>query len=204
MDESEILSRDEVQAVIYALSQKRNKNAVLNRCLFRLSACCGLRRKEICGLKMRSIRLGGQFPHIFVDKKITKGVIEKRKTRKVPLWWDAGTLAEITAWYNKRIDDGATADDPFVCIQRRDMYGRKMTVKDAAARWRTAILALGRQRASELSIHTGRHTFISHSLAAGRSIIEVQRAAGHYSILTTQIYMHLVNRTDVPDVFGQF
>lgn len=204
MDESEILSRDEVQTVIRALSTRTAQTFVLNRCLFRLSACCGLRRKEICGLKMRSIRLKGEFPHIFVDKLITKGQMKKRKTRKVPLWWDAGTLAEIKSWYAKRMSEGASPDDPFLCVQRRGMYGRPMKLRNVARRWRTAILALGRQRASELSIHTGRHTFISHSLAAGRSMIEVQRAAGHYSILTTQVYMHLINRTDVPDVFGEF
>jgi len=34
-------------------------------------------------------------------------------------------------------------------------------------------------------IHHGRHTFISHALAGGRTLAEVKAAAGHAGLLTT-------------------
>lgn len=201
-DESEILSKDEVKKVINCLSQEHNKDQVMNRILFRLSCCCGLRRKEIAGLRLSSIRLRGSFPHIHVDKTITKGQQHKRRIRKVPLWWDAGTKAEVEDWYKYRVDWGAKSSDPFLCTQRSTHYGKPLTVNNTARRWRTAIKYLDPDRVIDLSIHTGRHTFCSHSLAAGRSLIEVSRAAGHSSINTTQIYLHFVNRENVPDVFA--
>jgi site-specific recombinase XerD len=44
-----------------------------------------------------------------------------------------------------------------------------------------------------LTIQHGRHTFISHALAGGRTLDEVQAAAaGHASLLTTSVYLHVV------------
>jgi site-specific recombinase XerD len=43
-----------------------------------------------------------------------------------------------------------------------------------------------------LAIHHGRHTFVSHALAGGRTLAEVKAAAGHASLLTTSVYLHVV------------
>ena len=42
-----------------------------------------------------------------------------------------------------------------------------------------------------LTIHHGRHTFISHALAGGRTLAEVRDAAGHSSVLVTSAYLHV-------------
>jgi len=55
---------------------------------------------------------------------------------------------------------------------------------------------LGRERQAELTIHDGRHSFVSHALHGGRSIVEVRAAAGHSSLATTSIYAHLVDTDD--------
>ena len=41
-------------------------------------------------------------------------------------------------------------------------------------RFRTACRVLGQERLKHLTIHHGRHTFISHALAGGRTLAEVR------------------------------
>ncbi len=41
------------------------------------------------------------------------------------------------------------------------------------------------------TIHHGRHTFISHALAGGRSLAEVRDAAGHANVSITSGYLHV-------------
>src|SRR6516162_4835988 len=58
-------------------------------------------------------------------------------------------------------------------------------------RFLTACKVLGLTRLRTLTIHHGRHTFISHALAGGRTLAEVRGAAGHASLLTTSVYLHV-------------
>ena len=41
-------------------------------------------------------------------------------------------------------------------------------------------------------MHHGRHTFISHALAGGRTLAEVRDAAGHSNVTITSTYLHVV------------
>lgn len=203
IDEREILDAEEIKAVVSSLRTRKNKNAAVNRIMFRLSCCCGLRRKEICGLNLENVIVTGKYPRIEITKANTKGIMTKRRSRRSPLWWDAGTLEDIRMWTAKRMMDGAQPGDPFVCQQNKNSYGDRIKVKSASLRWRTAISALPADRIADLSIHTGRHTFVSHALAGGRSLAEVMFAVGHGSLRTTQIYLHLVARDGVPDLFPE-
>jgi integrase len=56
---------------------------------------------------------------------------------------------------------------------------------------RTACKVLGLDRLRRLTIHHGRHTFVSHALAGGRTLAEVRQAAGHASLITTSVYLHI-------------
>jgi integrase len=49
---------------------------------------------------------------------------------------------------------------------------------------------LGPGRLATLTIHHGRHTFLSHALAGGRTLAEVRDAAGHSNITITSAYLH--------------
>ena len=46
-------------------------------------------------------------------------------------------------------------------------------------------------RLETLTIHHGRHTFISHALAGGRTLAEVRDAAGHANVSITSGYLHV-------------
>ena len=51
---------------------------------------------------------------------------------------------------------------------------------------------LGLERLATLTIHHGRHTFLSHALAGGRTLAEVRDAAGHTNVSITSAYLHAV------------
>jgi integrase len=57
---------------------------------------------------------------------------------------------------------------------------------------------LGSGRVRTLTIHHGRHTFVSHALAGGRSLAEVRAAAGHSNLAVTSAYLHVVVDDEEP------
>lgn len=189
IDATKILTRGELADVLAELRRlKRSVNSRMNGVLVRLSACCGLRVSEIVGLSLANVKVESARPHIHVPAAIAK----RGKARKVPLWWDAATLAEIAAWKAERIEQGASPSDPFVCSQAKGTQGKALVARNAQNRWKKCVKVLGAERQAMLSIHCGRHTFVSMSLAGGRSLAEVRDAAGHANISTTSIYVHVV------------
>lgn len=180
---------------------KRSINQQQNLVIFRLATCCGLRVSEICGLTIRNVKLQAGRPHLFIPKEIAKG----KKSRRVPLWWDAGTLEDISKWREERREMDAHVDDPFVvCLNQGEKYGEEMTRQACRERFKTAVrTALGKDRADGATIHHGRHSFVSHALAGGRNLAEVRDAAGHANISITSAYTHVVGDDDeVGDLFN--
>ena len=203
MDSTKILTREEIQSVLRDLHRraKGSINSWQNLVVFRLSCCCGLRAMEICGLDVADVLVSGPRPCIRVRKAVTKGQAAKKRGRIVPLWWDRGTLEDLAEWREARIME-AGEDAPFLCTRSYAARGNRLIPPMAAKRWRTAIRRLGPERKKQISIHCGRHSFCSHALAMGRSLVEVKDAAGHRNIATTSIYLHYIGREDVPDLFG--
>jgi integrase/recombinase XerD len=184
-----ILSAGEIRDVLVELKRKskRSTNTRTNLVIFRLATCCGLRVSEISGLKMRDVRLNEKKPHIRLPKTLTK----RKKERRVPLWWDGGTLADIESWKAERNNQGAKVGDYFVCSQHKDTSGNQLDRFNIRHRFRVSCKILGEERVERLTIHDGRHSFISHALAKGRTLAEVRDAAGHSNIATTSGYLHI-------------
>ena len=203
VDQTRILQSDEIQAVIESLDSKTTKNAAINHTLFRLSCCVVLRRCEIHGLNLGDVVTHGPRPHVRVRPETSKANSKgNRKGRKVPLWWDSGTREHLQAWQEWRFQHGGKPSSPFLIGVKAgvDPEGR-LAMKAIQKRWKTAIAILGKARVSQLSVHDGRHSFASHSLQAGRSLVEVRDALGHSNVSITSIYLHMLDRNDVPDVF---
>lgn len=189
IDATMILTRRELRTVLADLRRKaeRSVNTQLNLVIFRLACCCGLRASEIAQLRLADVRVGVDRPHLQVRRCVGKG----HKRRRVPLWWDAGTLADVQAWKDERERQGASADALFVCSQVTGKLGQQLTRHGLRFRFKTACKSLGRDRVRQVTIHHGRHSFISHALAGRRTLAEVRDAAGHSSVSTTSAYLHV-------------
>jgi len=203
-DPTRFLTLDEVLRILEDLKRRKkwSVSSHLNLIVFRFSACCGLRRSEIAGLKFTDLVLSGARPCVIVRKDNTKGQKDKRRSRMAPLWWDSATLADIQEWVDFRKQMRATIHDPVVCGVSKVNRGKPLTGLLIASRWKTAIRCLGPERVRQLSVHCGRHSFCSLSKAAGHSSIEIRDAVGHTSEATTNLYLHAVESENVPDVFA--
>lgn len=207
LDFTRVLSRAEIATVVRELRRKRRSvNTRQNHVIFRLASFCGLRVGEITRIRLSDVRLSGDRPHIRVPAGISKsrrGKERKQVGRKVPLWWDAGTMGELAEWKMFRMSQGAGDADGFVCSQSSGTQGNPLSVRNAQHRFKTVLGILGAERQSELSIHCGRHSFASHALAGGRTLPEVRDALGHHSISVTSVYLHAVGLADEPgDLFS--
>ena len=201
IDETMILGKSEIATVMAELKRKarRSVNTRQNMTIFRLAACCGLRVSEVCGLNLGDVRLGLDRPYINIRKAIGKG----RRSRRVPLWWDRGTLDDLAAWKVERREQDAASSHPFVCSQAEGSFGRRLDRRNARMRFISSCDVLGPERRAELTIHNGRHSFVSHALAGGRSLAEVRDATGHSNVAITSVYTHVATDDDgeVGDLF---
>lgn len=189
IDQLTILTRREIAVVLADLGRKAPRSAGTrqNRVIFRLACCCGLRASEIAALRVGDVRVGTERPYLYVRADGAKG----GRARRVPLWWDRGTLEELTAWRQGRVVDGASDADYFIASALPGRGGIRFSRHTLRKRFRTACKVLGPERLLRLTIHHGRHTFVSHALAAGRTLAEVRDAAGHTNVLTTSVYLHV-------------
>ena len=189
VDPVKILTRRELACVLEDLASKayRSASTRINRVVFRLACCCGLRVSEIAALRLEDVCLGSDRPHLRVRPEGAKG----KRARVVPLWWDAGTLEDVKAWKHEREGQGARPGAPFICCLWPSRFGKRLIRHTIRERFRTACKSLGLERLRTLTIHHGRHTFISHALAGGRTLAEVRLAAGHSSLHTTSVYLHI-------------
>lgn len=183
---SRIISMDEVRMILTNQKRKRRyKTSRRNLILFRLSTCCGLRVSELTQLRLCDVQLGGLRPSLRLPAAICKADrLGRRRGRVVPLWWDAGTLADLTAWKAEREREGAAACDLLLVTRR----GGRIDRKSAAKSFQRVCKPLGRH----VTIHDGRHTFISTMLHLGHRLPAVQAAAGHANVATTGVYTHLM------------
>jgi integrase/recombinase XerD len=194
----QLLSMTEIKTVINHLKDKarRSINARVNLTVFRLATCCGLRVSELTGLTLDNIKLNS----IHVPKEIAKN----GKARRVPLTWDQATRDDIHAWKAFRESQGATGSDPFLCLQGKANMGKRIDRWNARDRFKSCCACLGEERQREVTIHHGRHSFVSHALHNDKRIVDVQHAVGHSSLAVTSIYAHVVADDDeqIGNLFG--
>jgi integrase len=87
--------------------------------------------------------------------------------------------------------------DPFLVSSRAGRSAISFSRHTLRKRFRTACKVLGAERLDGPTIHHGRHTFISHALAGGRTLAEVRDAAGHANVSITSTYLHVAVEDDV-------
>ena len=82
-------------------------------------------------------------------------------------------------------------DAPFVGSLRPKRRSPVLSRHTLRRRFKTACRVLGLDRLAMMTIHPGRHTFISHALAGKRTLAEVRDAVGHANVSITSAYLHV-------------
>ena len=168
-----VLSPEEVRALLGALRTDRDRALVLAMVLG------GLRRCEVLGLRLAEIRVGER--NLFVAEG--KGGHQ----RVVPI--SNSFFAAVGDYLDKERPATATTDRVFVTL-KGPHRGEPMTADGV-----DKILQAARQRAglAKATCHQLRHTCLTRLREAGMALEAVQAQAGHVSIESTRIYLHLTD-----------
>jgi site-specific recombinase XerD len=168
-----ILAPGEVDVLLGALRRARDRAMVLAMLLG------GLRRCEVLGLRLSDVHVG--------DRELFVADGKGGHQRTVPI-----ANAFFTALGDYLRDErpaDADTDRVFVVLNR-PRRGRPLTAEGV-----DEILAGARQRAGleRGTCHQLRHTCLTRLREAGMALEAVQAQAGHRSIESTRIYLHLTN-----------
>lgn len=167
-----ILAPDEAQALLGALRSERDQAMVLAMLLG------GLRRSEVLGLRLKDLMVG--------ERKVFVREGKGGHQRIVPMA-DAFFSAVGTYLHDER---PPTRTDRLFVVFKGPTRGRPLSVEGL-----DEILSGARARAglSHGTCHELRHTCLTRLREAGMALEAVQAQAGHRSIESTRVYLHLTN-----------
>jgi integrase/recombinase XerD len=166
-----VLGPVEVDAFVAALRTARD------RAMVQVMLLAGLRRCEVLGLTLDDIRVG--------EKRLFVAEGKGGHQRLVPV---SGTVLTVLGDYLDHERPKTASDRVFVVLkgQRR---GRPLTAAGLDQIMRGACHRSG----VAVTCHQLRHTCLTRLREAGMALEAVQAQAGHRSIESTRIYLHLAN-----------
>ncbi len=144
-----------------------------DRLIFEMLYQTGMRKAELCHLSDADID----------SREMRVKILGKRnKERYVPLGYD---LLQLVARYSRLRDAAFDAHDDRLLV---DDHGREMSPYFVYAKVHAMLGEVTTLR--QKSPHVLRHTFATHLLDEGASLVAIQKMLGHASLQTTQIYAH--------------
>ncbi len=168
-----ILAPAEVDALVAALRTDRDR-AMVDAMLLG-----GLRRCEVLGLRLEDIRIG--------ERRLFIADGKGGRQRLIPI--SNRFFNTVGRYLDHERPDDATTDAVFVVL-KGPTRGSPLSAAGL-----DEIMRGARRRAglSHASCHELRHTCLTRLREAGMSIEALQAQAGHASIETTRVYLHLTN-----------
>ena len=168
-----ILAPDEVDRLLGALRTGRDNAMVLAMVL------AGLRRCEVLGLRIADVRVG--------DRRLFVAEGKGGHQRVVPV---AGRFLEALGGYLHDERPPAAPTDRLFVVLKGPRRGLPLSAEGL-----DEVLAGARRRAGleHATCHELRHTCLTRLREAGMALEAVQAQAGHRSIESTRIYLHLTN-----------
>ena len=168
-----ILSPAEVDALMASLLTHRDRVMVAAMVLG------GLRRCEVLGLRLGDLHVAER--RVFIAEG--KG----GRQRLVPV--SGRFFAAVAAYLDAERPPGAGTDRVFVVL-KGPRRGQPLTAKGVEV-----VLSAARRRAGldHATCHELRHTCLTRLREAGMALEAVQAQAGHASIESTRIYLHLAD-----------
>ncbi len=168
-----ILEPDEVTGLLGACRKWRD------RAMVEAMVLGGLRRCEVLGLRMTDLKFG--------DRRVF--IVEGKggHQRQVPV--SKRFFDSVANYLHDERPDHALTDRVFVVLKGPN------TGKPLSAKGLDQIVLSARERAglAHCTCHELRHTCLTRLREAGMSLEAVQAQAGHRSIESTRIYLHLSN-----------
>ena len=168
-----ILAPDEVGRLLGALRTGRDNAMVLAMVL------AGLRRCEVLGLRIADVRVG--------DRRLFVAEGKGGHQRVVPV---AGRFLQALGGYLHDERPPAAPTDRLFVVLKGPRRGLPLSAEGL-----DEVLAGARRRAGleHATCHELRHTCLTRLREAGMALEAVQAQAGHRSIESTRIYLHLTN-----------
>lgn len=167
-----ILAPGEVDALMAALRTHRDRSLVLSMLMG------GLRRCETLGLRLKDLWVGER--RLFV----VDGKGGHQRVVPVAEWF----FAEVGEYLN--LERPACSTDRLFVVLKGPRRGQPLSAEGV-----DEILAGARARAglTHATCHELRHTCLTRLRQAGMALEAVQAQAGHRSIESTRVYLHLTN-----------
>ena len=168
-----ILEPDEVVALMAALRKWRD------RAMVEAMVLGGLRRSEVLGLRLEDLRTG--------DRRVFVAEGKGGHQRLAPM--SGRFFTSVANYLDGERPSDAAGDRAFVVL-KGPHRGEPLTPKGLEQ-----ILTSARQRAGleHATCHELRHTCLTRLREAGMALEAVQAQAGHRSIESTRVYLHLAN-----------
>jgi site-specific recombinase XerD len=169
----QIFSPNEVDALVDALRSHRDRAMVFAMLL------AGLRRCEVLGLRLADVRVAERSLFIVEGKGGHQRVVPVSNT----------FFGAVGDYLHHERPAGASTDRVFVAL-KGPTRGQGLTADGVDAIMRSARRRAGLERAT---CHQLRHTCLTRLREAGMALEAVQAQAGHVSIESTRVYLHLTN-----------
>jgi integrase/recombinase XerD len=168
-----IINPEEVDALMAALRTRRD------RAMVEAMLLGGLRRCEVLALRLEDLRPG--------DNRVFIAEGKGGHQRIVPL--SARFFASVAAYLERERPHPSPTDRVFVVL-KGPRRGQPLTAAGV-----DEIVTGARTRAglARLTCHQLRHTCFTRLREAGMALEAIQAQAGHRSIESTRIYLHLAN-----------
>ncbi len=163
-----VLSQQEVKRLL------KSPGLLKHRLVLGLLYGCGLRRQELCNIKIRDADLDRKMLHIREGKG--------RKDRYVPLGENL----------SRGIKTYLEAENPYLWLfNGKTNTGQLQQFTGAGVRWvvKESVRKSGIKK--KVSSHTLRHTYATHLLEMGMDIITLKDLLGHVDVQTTLMYLHI-------------
>lgn len=181
----QFLSQNEVQTLYTALRDAKDLSLqrlthlhhVREYYLLRTMLETGLRVFEIAALKISDFKDGSIIVQLGKGRK-RRNVLLAKSTQKM--------LTEFIKLKKKTLNESTDNEAYLFTSERKKPYSTR-GIRKRVKFWFAKI-----GLSNNLSCHSCRHSFVTHSLAAGVDLVTVRDNAGHSSLAVTSIYSHAV------------
>ncbi len=163
-----VLSKKEVRRLL------KTPHLLKHRLVLAMLYGCGLRRHELCNIKIQDIDLDRKMLHIRQGKG--------RKDRYVP----------IGKHLSRGLEKYLEAEPPYVwLLNGKTNTGQLQQFTGAGVRWVVKEAARKSGIKKHITSHVLRHTYATHLLEMGLDIMTLKELLGHSDINTTLVYLHI-------------